>query len=505
MTENDARRVPSVWKPIADLPDNWRSLGIPELSSLASVWAEQHNRLKESRAVKAFNERLAREWSIETGILERLYTIDRGVTQLLVEQGIDAALIPHGATNRPVSEVVSILQDHCGALEGIYDFVASGERLSISYIRQLHQAFTRHQQYVDAIDQFGNPVSPELQRGDWKKQPNNPTRPDGSVYEYCPPLQVPGEMERLLEFHHSHTDVPPEVSAAWLHHRFTQIHPFQDGNGRVARALATIVFIQAGWFPMVVNRDARGAYIAALEAADYGDLAPLVRLFGLNAKQAFTKALTLSEDVLSGEVGLPVIVDSLAEIYETRKRQALERQFSRVETVADQLLNEANEFVREVAAQIDEKFKSVISPPRIRVTRSRSTNQYYYQAQIVRVAHDLGYWANIARPRSWVRLHLVDGQKTQIVFSFHYLGKVNRGVMICSGFVYFPGPKEEGQRDTDGEAEVESPMGETHKICSEPFTFSYQDEARVDDLKAELRKWMSDAISVGLAEWIQRV
>jgi hypothetical protein len=400
---------------------------------------------------------------------------------------------------------VSILEDHCDALEGIFQFVASHERLTISYIRQLHQVFTRHQEYVEAVDQFGNPARPELQRGDWKKQPNNPTRPDGSVYEYCPPLQVPGEMERLLELHESHTDVPPEVSAAWLHHRFTQIHPFQDGNGRIARALATIVFIQAGWFPIVVHRDDRGAYIAALETADNGNLAPLVKLFGLNAKQAFTKALTLSEDVLSGEVGLPMIVDSLADIYESRRRQALERKYGRVETVANQLVVTAHGFVKEVAAQIEERFRSVTLPPRIRVARSRSDNQYYYQAQIIQVAQDLRYWANVARPRRWVRLHLVDGQKTQIVFSFHYLGKVNRGVMMCSAFVYFPGPRDEGQRDVDNEAEVELPMGETHKICSEPFTFSYQDEARIDDLRTELRKWMSDAISVGLAEWVQRV
>ena len=43
----------------------------------------------------------------------------------------------------------------------------------------------------------------------------------------------------------------PEVEAAWLHHRFGQIHPFQDGNGRVARALATMIFLRAGFVPLV--------------------------------------------------------------------------------------------------------------------------------------------------------------------------------------------------------------------------------------------------------------
>jgi len=55
--------------------------------------------------VTRVNERLRREWSIETGIIERIYTIDRSTTRLLIEQGI-AALIPYGATNRPVGEVI---------------------------------------------------------------------------------------------------------------------------------------------------------------------------------------------------------------------------------------------------------------------------------------------------------------------------------------------------------------------------------------------------------------
>jgi hypothetical protein len=43
-----------------------------------------------------FEKRLRREWAIETGIIEDVYTLDRGVTRILIEKGIDAALIPHG-------------------------------------------------------------------------------------------------------------------------------------------------------------------------------------------------------------------------------------------------------------------------------------------------------------------------------------------------------------------------------------------------------------------------
>lgn len=494
------------WTPISDLPDNWQSLCISELASLAKVWGEQHVQLKESNAVKDFNERLLREWSIETGIIERIYTIDRGITELLIEQGIDAALIPHGATDRPVSEIIKVLEDHREALEGIFAFVTSRRELSISYIRQLHQTITRSQDCVDGVDQFGNPIKMGLLRGEWKKLPNNPKRSNGSVHEYCPPLQVSNEMERLIAFYQSHDGVSPEVNAAWLHHRFTQIHPFQDGNGRVARALATIVFLQAGWFPLVISNNHRNEYIAALEEADNGDLKPLVVLFGQIAKRAFARALTLSEDVLSGEKVLTRVVESLVSVYQTRHQVEIEK-YKRVEILADSLIEQANVLLDEVAGQMRENFSKIPSPPIIRTASNNENNDHYYTMQIISTAKGLGYWANTARRRNWVRLHLVNGQKTQVVFSFHYLGKANRGVMVCTGFIYFPETKREAWEainDADTDAE-DTQFGETHPICSDPFYFSYQDESRTDDLLQEFREWVSNSLSVGLAEWAQRL
>ena len=107
----------------------------------------------------------------------------------------------------------------------------------------------------------------ELRRGEWKRLPNNPTRRDGSVHEYCPPEQVQPEMERLVAGQNRYHElgVSPDVLAAWVHHRFTQIHPFQDGNGRVARLMATLIFIRDEWLPLVVHRDDRVRYLNALE------------------------------------------------------------------------------------------------------------------------------------------------------------------------------------------------------------------------------------------------
>ena len=229
-------------------------------------------------------------------MIERLYTFDREVTRRLVERGIDAALIPPGRNPDPAA-AASMIADHAAALDSVYDFVAAGRRLSVGYIKELHALITRSQDTVEGVDTLGRRVATPLLRGQFKKLPNNPVRADGSLHEYCPPEQVDSEMDRLIALHRRHGGVAPEVEAAWLHHRFAQIHPFQDGNGRIARALATLVFIAAGWFPLLVRDRDRDRYLDCLEAADGGDLKPLVNCFARLQGEEFARALAAADGV----------------------------------------------------------------------------------------------------------------------------------------------------------------------------------------------------------------
>lgn len=64
-----------------------------------------------------------------------------------------------------------------------------------------------------------------------------------------------------------HDDHPVRV-AAFAHHRFTQIHPFADGNGRTARLLASFVLVRGGHLPLIVTRDDRDDYLRAVRVAD---------------------------------------------------------------------------------------------------------------------------------------------------------------------------------------------------------------------------------------------
>lgn len=486
------------WQPIQDLPDTWQSMMHSNLQALAEIWQEQKKRLQKTASYQHFLERLRRKIAIETGVIERLYTIDRGVTQLLIEQGIDTALIPHGATDKPPTEIVRFIRDHEQALKAVFDFVGNQRSLSTSFIKQLHQLLTRNQEYTDGIDQFGNRGQVRLLRGEWKKQPNNPTRPDGTVQEYCPPEHVDAEMDKLIQWHHEHMQqgVSPEVEAAWLHHRFTQIHPFQDGNGRVARNLASLVFIRAQWFPLVVLDDqheeevARSRYISALEKADSHNLQPLIDLFADNQKKVFLSSLSLSEETLSEQASYQSVLTAAVQRLEEKQVTSPDAMMQEARQRAIRLFDRATDRLERVQADIDTALQPLTIDASVVLDKARPDDERagYYRYQIVQTATYHDYYANLNAYRSWLRLSIrADDMQTELLLSFHGLGYQARGVLICSacGFRRF--------------ASDTSAIEDLQPLSVSPFEFTYQEDT--DALITRFDRWLDTVTVLGLNYW----
>ena len=424
------------WKPIEDLPADWTKLASSELAGLASVWREHYETVKDGKALKQFNERLRREWAIETGIIENLYYIDRGVTLTLIEKGIEASLIPHGSTDRPAELIVPILKDQEEVVTGLFDFVGQKRQLSTSYIKQLHQALTQHQRTTAARDSFGQDVEVELLRGDWKKLPNNPTKSDGSIHEYCPPEQVASEMDQLIAWHQEHLEkqVPPELEAAWLHHRFTQIHPFQDGNGRMARTLASLIFLRAGLFPLVVHLEDRDEYLDILLQADFSDLKPFVQFISRAQKRAINQALSLSENILLENAPIEQVIAAAAKQLKT-KRQGISSSFLVVET----LVEKTKEKLSELSPKLNQQLNIIDRQYKASLSFSNQSSHHNLDPQIANLSNKMGYFADTQRFSKFVSLTIVEEHQAVISFSFHALGKGSTGVYAALAFIqYYP-------------------------------------------------------------------
>lgn len=116
-----------------------------------------------------------------------------------------------------------------------------------------------------ALDKFGNRLEIRLIKGKYKIRPNNPRRPDGEIHEYFPQVHVESEIDNILGWLATFEEEDTVITASWLHHRFTQIKLYQDGNGRLSRVLTTLIISRAKLLPLVIDRDMRAEYILALE------------------------------------------------------------------------------------------------------------------------------------------------------------------------------------------------------------------------------------------------
>ncbi|MDI9370838.1 MAG: Fic family protein [Synergistaceae bacterium] len=467
-----------------------------ELRALASVWREKKAALEDDGAFKEFVKKMQREWAIETGIVERLYTWDRGVTEILISQGIESTVISHraGVSQDEAEHIHALIKDHLEIVEGLFGFVKGDEPLSEFFIRGLQARFTEHQDFVEAMTEQGDRVRVALRKGEYKTLPNNPRRPDGVMHHYCPPEITQEEMGNLIRiYRESEAHYPPEVKSAWLHHRFTQIHPFQDGNGRVARALASLVFIREGLFPLVVRDFDRREYIEALETADLGDLKPLVDFFARRQKDAILKALGLEQETRRAGYA-DQIIGSAIELLRSRLNKEREA-VSAVAAHADKLLEFAQERFQELAADLSQRLQEVTPPgkspfhARVNAASNSSEQRHYFQRQIIETARSLDYFANLEKYRAWSRLTIATDQDFDYVVSFHGYGHGDTGILAASGFTYLKALREEAVTEDVG----------LRQAAMELFQFNYAED--YDSTLRRFSEWLDTSTAIALAEW----
>jgi hypothetical protein len=488
------------WKPIESLSEQDKRYDLSDIDSLKSAWLEVKVKLTESSAAnfQTFNERLARQWSIETGILERIYDIDRGTTTALIEMGFVASLVDRASTDKEPAELIQILRDHRTAVDLVQDCVANARPLTVGFINQLHSTLTNHQETVVGLDQFGQSVSFPLKHGAFKEFPNNPTRPDGSVHEYCPPVHVASEMDNLLKWYNEFKDVNPILVAAWLHHRFTQIHPYQDGNGRVARALANLVLVKHELFPVVITRDQRPQYITALEQADTDDIIPLARLFADIEKKTILEAISLPPDSKPSTAVLVEVADAIGSKLR-RRREEITQKLRNVNTVAANLQVSVHDYMQSLAVDVSKSLNAatdlhigvqVINGGPKQLYNDRPTEHWYHH-QVIKTAQETKHRVNFNENHYFVRTRL-SGENIPwltLIVSFHHIGEELSGVIEVTTFaeIFYPAT-EENQAVTD---EI--------KCMDRPFTITYQDNP--DLVRNRLLSWANESFILAVKSW----
>ena len=492
------------WQPLEGLNLQSSNVDFREIDSLHQQWLRFRQQREESNpdAYRAFLQRVHRSWAIETGIIEGLYNIDRGTTQTLVENGFLADLIDRTATDRDPRDLVKVLRDHQDSADFVTESIRQKTLLSRHYIRELHQLLTRNQLFYTAVDQFGNDIKTPLDRGGFKKQTNNPTRSDGSIHEYCPPIQVESEIDNLVNLYSKVAETGGSyhklLIAAWVHHRFTQIHPFQDGNGRVARALLTWQLAKEGYLPIVISRDDRKQYIESLELADAGDLNPFVRFIVRLESQMILGALEEPEPVMdSGMVSQ--VLDHIAGQVRRQRRDRLAQRRS-VNDVASSLRDTAITYLESQADPICQQLgEAGLAVEHAIDSGGPGDREHWYRAQVVQSAQDASHWANLNEDRFFIKLSINPEQQSRIprlifVISLHHVGRQLTGIMAATGFAQIVNVHD---YSTEGSEESSDP--DFRNCTIEPFTFTWDDNA--ETVAQRFANWIEATLSIALRHW----
>lgn len=104
--------------------------------------------------------------------------------------------------------------------------------------------------------------------------------------------KVTRQMDELTEKIAQYKGHPVEVTS-FLHHGFVRIHPFIDGNGRVARLLTNLYLIARGYPPVVLKVEDRGKYYRFLRAADAGNFGLFVNFIAKAVNDSLTMYLSI--------------------------------------------------------------------------------------------------------------------------------------------------------------------------------------------------------------------
>ena len=194
---------------------------------------------------------IASVWTHDSTAIEG-NTLTLGETVKVLELGLTI----NGKPLRDHQEVYG----HARAIELIYRMISQPATTE-------KDLFDLHRAVMDksAMD-IMNPV------GDWKQDFNGTTGVINgkSIYmEYASPLDVPHLMTRWLKDFNStldKADKPANAVSLYTraHMGFVRIHPFFDGNGRMARLIANLPVLRGGYPPIVIPGEKRSEYIDLL-------------------------------------------------------------------------------------------------------------------------------------------------------------------------------------------------------------------------------------------------
>ncbi len=205
-------------------------------------------------------EKLRIEWTYNSNAIEG-NTLTLGETAFFLREGLTSE-------GRPLKDYLEA-KNHAEAIDVLHEVISNERPISEGLIKELHAVLLKDIEYTYARGGGGQMIKKPLTPGKYKTWSNHVLTLSGKVHHYTDPLHVKDEMEKLVHWlNRDAIPLHPVERAALFHYRFVAIHPFDDGNGRLARILMNLILMKASYPPCVIRNARRRYYIGALEMAD---------------------------------------------------------------------------------------------------------------------------------------------------------------------------------------------------------------------------------------------
>ena len=226
------------------------------------------------------------DWNYHSNNLEG-NSLTYGETKALILFGITAQ-------GKPLKDHFEIT-GHNEAINWVLNLVKGETELTEVFIRELHTLVLKEASYKEALTPDGNPTRRKIEVGKYKTQPNHVITVTGETFYFASPEETAAKMQELVEWFRTEktkTDLNPIVLSTLFHYRFIQIHPFDGGNGRVARILMNFILMQFGYLPVIIDTEDKENYYRVLTLADADQLDPFVEYIAANLVESFVKFIS---------------------------------------------------------------------------------------------------------------------------------------------------------------------------------------------------------------------
>ena len=249
-----------------------------------------------ARLVRQRGEAPPQAWARARQVVLRAATLDaarQADENDLIVVGTEASWRQAFAT-KGMPGVQALYEAEVGAHALVEGAAAAGATVTEELLLRTHEELVAsHEQYPV---QYGEEIVLEpVPRGEYKKFENYGLLHDGRKRLYAPPERVATEVDRLTKEAVSPAlaAAHPVVQAAYLLYAVDAIHPFADGNGRAARAVASLPLYSAVGVPLVVTPRSRRAYLTSLETYDREGPGALVDFVSKRGLEGMTQAFDI--------------------------------------------------------------------------------------------------------------------------------------------------------------------------------------------------------------------